>query len=230
MYLYLVRHGDPDYKNDCLTPLGKKQAEAVGDRIALLKPDHLYTSPMGRASETSIPSAQKTGLPVTTLEFLHEIKSGIHGLPAEEKAKYSPWLSSQVLAAEGVDLLRYDFSEHFAWKGTRFEESVGIVTEGFDAWMSENGFTREGLYYRCTRPNDEKNVFFAHGGSISCIFAHLLNLPVQYICAFQDFYCTSITSIRFDAVSGALSVPRMLSVNDCFHIETCSAADEAPQE
>ena len=30
MIIYFVRHGHPDYKNDCLTELGKKQAEAAG--------------------------------------------------------------------------------------------------------------------------------------------------------------------------------------------------------
>ena len=35
MLLFLIRHGDPIYDPDSLTPLGKKQAEAVAKRLAL---------------------------------------------------------------------------------------------------------------------------------------------------------------------------------------------------
>ena len=35
MILYYVRHGDPIYNPDSLTPLGQRQAEAVGKRLAL---------------------------------------------------------------------------------------------------------------------------------------------------------------------------------------------------
>ena len=33
MKLYIIRHGNPDYANDCLTPLGKRQAEALSRRF-----------------------------------------------------------------------------------------------------------------------------------------------------------------------------------------------------
>ena len=34
MLLYIVRHGDPNYKDDCLTDFGKVQAEAVAKKKA----------------------------------------------------------------------------------------------------------------------------------------------------------------------------------------------------
>ena len=36
MKLLLIRHGDPDYENDCLTPVGQREAEALAERIAPL--------------------------------------------------------------------------------------------------------------------------------------------------------------------------------------------------
>lgn len=35
MLLFYVRHGDPIYNPDSLTPLGERQAEAVAKRLAL---------------------------------------------------------------------------------------------------------------------------------------------------------------------------------------------------
>ena len=34
MLLYFIRHGDPCYDPDSLTPLGLRQAEAIGRRLA----------------------------------------------------------------------------------------------------------------------------------------------------------------------------------------------------
>ena len=34
MRIIFVRHGHPDYKNDCLTPLGHKQAEEAAKMLA----------------------------------------------------------------------------------------------------------------------------------------------------------------------------------------------------
>ena len=33
MRIVFVRHGHPNYENDCLTPLGKQHAEAAAERL-----------------------------------------------------------------------------------------------------------------------------------------------------------------------------------------------------
>ena len=33
MRIIFVRHGHPDYANDCLTPLGRKHAAAAAERL-----------------------------------------------------------------------------------------------------------------------------------------------------------------------------------------------------
>ena len=44
MKLYIIRHGDPNYELDCLTEIGKEQAEAVAPRIASYGIDRIITS------------------------------------------------------------------------------------------------------------------------------------------------------------------------------------------
>ena len=58
MILYVVRHGDPDYELDSLTPLGKLQAEALVKRFTVHGLDRVYTSPLGRAKETAAPTCR----------------------------------------------------------------------------------------------------------------------------------------------------------------------------
>lgn len=44
MKIIFVRHGHPDYANDCLTDLGNKQGEAVAKRLEKEKIDRFYSS------------------------------------------------------------------------------------------------------------------------------------------------------------------------------------------
>ena len=44
MLLFYVRHGDPIYEPDQLTPLGHRQAESVARRLALFGVDEVYAS------------------------------------------------------------------------------------------------------------------------------------------------------------------------------------------
>ncbi|MBQ1256231.1 MAG: histidine phosphatase family protein [Clostridia bacterium] len=53
MILFFVRHGDPCYDPDSLTPLGLRQAEAVGRRLAGHGLDRIFSSPMKRARQTA---------------------------------------------------------------------------------------------------------------------------------------------------------------------------------
>ena len=49
MLLYFLRHGDPIYHPDSLTPRGQLQAQALAKRLARYGLDELYASPMVRA-------------------------------------------------------------------------------------------------------------------------------------------------------------------------------------
>ena len=52
MLLYVIRHGDPIYNPDSLTPKGKRQAEAVARRLSVHGLDRIFSSPLGRARKT----------------------------------------------------------------------------------------------------------------------------------------------------------------------------------
>jgi broad specificity phosphatase PhoE len=49
MLFFYVRHGDPTYNPDELTPLGHRQAEAVAKRLSLYGIDKIYSSTSNRA-------------------------------------------------------------------------------------------------------------------------------------------------------------------------------------
>ncbi len=81
-----VRHGqsvsnaDPEAAalpaevGDRLSGLGHRQAEAAGEVLAGAGPTLLITSPMLRARETTEAMNRSLGLPVTELDFIHELR------------------------------------------------------------------------------------------------------------------------------------------------------------
>ena len=58
MLFFYVRHGDPIYDPDSLTPLGHRQAEAVAKRLALYGLDEIYASTSNRAVLTATPTSE----------------------------------------------------------------------------------------------------------------------------------------------------------------------------
>ena len=53
MRILLIRHGEPDYTTDTLTPTGRREAELLSRRMAAYHIRDYYVSPLGRARETA---------------------------------------------------------------------------------------------------------------------------------------------------------------------------------
>ena len=53
MRLLIVRHADPDYSIDSLTPAGWEEAKLLADRLAPVPVAAYYVSPLGRAKDTA---------------------------------------------------------------------------------------------------------------------------------------------------------------------------------
>ena len=76
MRIIFVRHGEPNYKLDCLTELGKLQAERCAEALKNERIDVIYSSDLSRAFETAIPVAKAHGLTVIPHKGLREIFAG----------------------------------------------------------------------------------------------------------------------------------------------------------
>lgn len=82
MILYLIRHGKTDAhlenrRQSPTTPLGeygKKQAEALAEKMKLTKIDHLYSSDWPRAYQTAEALSTKTGLSIKIHPLVHEME------------------------------------------------------------------------------------------------------------------------------------------------------------
>jgi probable phosphoglycerate mutase len=99
MLLYCIRHGETTYNAEGriqgrldthLSPLGKKQTEAVARALRNEPIEVVYASPLTRAVETARPLAAALGKPLKTDDRLMELNAGVFQtlLPAEMAERY----------------------------------------------------------------------------------------------------------------------------------------------
>ena len=231
MRLLLIRHGDPDYSHDCLTPLGHVQAQAAAERLKKKKIVSVFSSTMGRAMETAEYTGKALDLPVIGVDFVREINGNPRDqaefeaycrIPMEERRvlwreEYSPWSQGHKTVQAGLPLnceaprfARNACVDHFA-----------RVASGLDEWLVGLGYVREGLYYRVTRSNDDTVALFGHGGSFGGILGHLLNIAPEAASMSFGFSLTGISEIKFSGAVGELTQPTLSMLNDAKHIENC---------
>ena len=212
MRIIFVRHGEPDYHNDCLTELGQRQAIAVAQRLKFEGIREIFSSPQGRAFQTAQATADLLGLSVQPMNFLHEISWGSkNGEPLPENG--NPWDVVRLLAEQGIDPADPDWFAHPYFANNKVLDTVHIVEEGIDHWMENYGYQRENGGYRCLSSEyaDHTVAMFCHGGSSSAALSHLCHLTFSFWCASFPFPFAGYTVIRFSDHPGK-AVPAWLEV------------------
>lgn len=218
MKIILVRHGHPDYENDCLTPLGHEQAEKAAIRLKDEGIEKIYSSPFGRAYETAMHTAKVLSQDVTKLDFMHEIKWG----SSDGKEIYReghPWDISLYAISLGHSLMDEEWTKTSPFSNNVVFSEVERVAAESDKWFETLGYRREGANYRVIGDNTQRTIaLFSHGGSSSALLSHMLNLPFFYLCRAicPDF--TAITVLSLSDEKGILTAPMIEIANDSRHI------------
>jgi len=219
MRLFMIRHGEPDYAHDCLTPLGREQAKAAAVRLSGEELDTVYSSPNGRAQETARYTAERFGLPIVTLPWMHEISWGGEGIPENGH----PWTLGDWMLRDGFDWYHADWQEHPYFRNNVATEYFHMISGKIDALLAEQGYVHEGARYFCERENRKNIALFSHGGSGGCVLSHLLNLPFPYVSSVLPYHYTSVIILDFPVSPGAWIFPRLELFNDHAHIEKAAA-------
>ena len=218
MRIVFVRHGHPDYKNDCLTEVGHKHAEAAAERLKDEPFARIFSSTCGRAVETAQHIASRHNLPVESFDFIREIKWwSLDGEPLEQNGH--PWFVVNDMVSNGEDIRSENWMNEprFSNNGVKF--LVQNIGNQFDKLLCELGFVREGDYYRVTRKNSETVAMVSHGGASSAVLAHLFNLSFPFLCGCLRPNFTAITVVTMGGEEGDLITPRFEIANDARHIK-----------
>lgn len=214
MRIVFVRHGEPDYENDCLTAEGRRQAAAAAERLAGEGISKIYASPLGRAAETAAYTARRLKLPVVTLDYMREISWGGPGIPLEGH----PWTLADRMIEEGFDFYARDWREHPYFKGNAATRYYEMIAAEIDAFLAGHGYRREGGRFLCLGGKDETVALFSHGGSGACALARVLSLPFPWVASVMPYDFTSVIIVEFPVREGEYVRARLELFNDAAHI------------
>ena len=205
MILFYIRHGDPIYDPDQLTPLGHRQAESVAKRLSVFGVDEIYTSTSTRAIQTSIPTCQILKKESTALDWMHEDLC-VADLTVTDPTGKQVWIwahkhYSQMLASREIREMADKWYEHPAFKDFHAKRSLDRIGQGVDNWLAELGLEhdRDKGMYKVTKDVKNKRVaLFAHEGAGKVFLSELLDIPFPYYSAHFDMKHSAITAICFD--------------------------------
>ncbi|MBR5388234.1 MAG: histidine phosphatase family protein, partial [Clostridia bacterium] len=203
MFLLYVRHGQPDYANDCLTDVGRIQAKAVAERFALLGLDKIYSSTMGRAMETAKYTAEKLNLPIEGVDFAREDLAG-QDFGVERNGR-NTWCfydeeTLKLFASEEVENMGLKWYEDPLFEKYNFKHGVLRVENAVNGFLKELGYERN---ENTGKISAEKHLYdrvalFAHGGFSMIFLSTLLHIPYPTFCTrFFHFGLSSVTAFKF---------------------------------
>ena len=221
MKIIFVRHGHPNYTNDCLTEVGHLHAAAAAERLKDCDIQEVFSSNSGRAIETAEYTAKMLGLEVTQLPFMREITWGRgEELYTEDT---HPWNAVDRMIEKGEHLLQTNWREEGPFKGNLLCDVTAMIDTHIDEWLAGHGYVREGDYYRAGENTEKTIALFSHGGSSTAVLAHLFNLPFPFVIGSIRPNFTAITVVNFPDKPGELVAPEFELVNDARHIEKIEA-------
>ena len=218
MRIILVRHGHPDYANDCLTPLGRQHAAAAAQRLKDEGIQKIFSSTCGRAMETARFTADLLGLPVEGMDAFREINWGSVDGSSMPFAGH-PWDTADHMVAQGQSLLSPTWADESPFAGNRVVDCVRKVAAAADEWLLSLGYLREGLYYRVLAPSYDTVALFGHGGETAALLSHLFNVPFPFFCSAMGPDYTGIIVLTLPDTASGLVPMRFSLVNDVKHIQ-----------
>lgn len=223
MLFFYIRHGDPIYNPNQLTPLGHRQAEAVAKRLSLYGLDKIFSSPSDRAMQTAQPTCEILKKNMTVLDFTDESLAYQEFTVVQEDGR-KQWVFAnskfrQLFLDESVRKLGFQWYDHPAFEGKRFQEGMERVGAATDALFTELGYEHipgSGTY-KTVRPNDERVALFAHGGFGRAFMSHLLDIPYPMFSTHFELAHTGMTVVEFKD-EGGITIPNILTYGSDSHI------------
>lgn len=230
MVLYIIRHGEPG-DGGALTPLGQRQAEAVGERMYKEGIDRIFTSPLLRAVQTAAPACRLLGKEAEVENWAAEIGDArLTTLPDGTKKSVSLLQNTCFLTEKNANL-PYDRAyscDYFNTSG--MQQAVGEIEANGNAFLERLGYCKQGHIYRIEKPNTEKIALFCHAAFSRAWISVLLHIPIHIMWAGFDYAHTGVTVLEFENNGDGFTAPTCLYYSDTSHLQNVRAEGLVPPQ
>lgn len=206
MIFYYVRHGDPIYDPNMLTPLGVRQAEAVAKRISRYPIDEIYASNSNRAMETAKPLTELMKKEMVLLPWASEEVAWEEMTILDPDDNFNkkwcfaaPKVKDFFLSPEGLTI-GDNWMEHEMFKGTTIVDGYMRIRKETREFFKNQGFEFDEKLgkYKVTKKNDKRVVMYAHHGFGMAFMSNILNIPYPIMTTRFDYTHSTIQLILFD--------------------------------
>lgn len=221
MLFYYVRHGEPIYSPDSLTPLGHRQAEAIAKRLAVYGLDEIYSSTSNRAIQTATPTAKALNKEIKLLDFANEGHAWDELTYQTDEGRR--WLFhlpkiKELFHDEITDSLGHEWYNHPALKDYGYGAAIARIQNGADELFESLGYRRISHgKYEVLRQNDSRVALFAHQGFGLAFFSAVLGIPYPKIASHFDMCHSGLTVIEFKD-EGGFAYPRVWTLSNDSHL------------
>lgn len=220
MLLYIIRHGNPIYNPDSLTPRGHLQAQALAKRLALQGLDKIFVSPMIRARQTAQPTCELLGIRPVVEEWTSE-DLAYRDLSVENPDGTRRW----AFACQSTNILNDDTVSRTDWyntpeflKAERAKQGYERICRCSDEFLKKLGYERDGAVYKIIKPSDERVAVFCHEGFGTTWLSHLLNIQPHIFWAGFGIAHTGVTVLNFGNCENGICTPRCIALSDLSHL------------
>ena len=218
MLLYIIRHADPIYNPDTLTPKGVLQAQALAKRLAHSRIDKIYSSPSGRAVETAKYTADLLGKDINIEHWTQEVADRFSLVMPDGSKVFAPDMdNTKYRSGEMLDI-------GSSWHSAKIFESIDVKKEydkicaASDDFIARLGYKREGGVYKITKASNERVAVFCHGGLSAVWLSHLLGIPLHLVLAGIGINHTGVTVVDFENRENGITAPYCLCISDVSHL------------
>lgn len=231
MQLVFVRHAEPDYSVDGLTPKGRREAELLARRAAAWKPTACFCSPAGRAQATAAPCLAAMGATAETLPWMSEFTIGRHAHPdGSDGGSWVLWdLYPDYWTRDALlsDPDRWTDAAYTALHADEIKPRWEQIKAGIDGVLARYGYLRELDHYRVApdAARDARLVFFCHLGLAGAAIAHVIHAAPPTL--WQGFFMppSSVAVVNGEERQGDVAGFRVQVMGDTSHLR---AAGEPP--
>ena len=217
MKLIIVRHAEPDYSIDSLTPTGWEEARILADRLCKLDVKAFYCSPLGRARDTASFTLKALNREAEILPWLREFPPRIQK-PNEDQ----PDVAWDWLPADWTPDPAYYHMDRWAQTSImaqgNVENQYTYVTEQLDLLLARHGYVRENNLYRAERANEDTVVLFCHFGLECVLLSHILNIPPMLLWHGTCAAPSSVTILNTEERQEGYAYFRMSAFGDTSHL------------
>ncbi|MBQ8885423.1 MAG: histidine phosphatase family protein [Clostridia bacterium] len=217
MRVLIIRHGDPNYANDCLTEKGKREAKLLADMLEKDKIDSFYSSPLGRAKETCDFVSARFNKQAEIFPWLQEFGYPVD-LPTGEKG-HLIWDLLPTFREEYPMLQSADGWLNVPFiKNSDVPEKYAELKAGLDGLFEKHGYKREGSHYKVERANRDTIALFCHFGVECVLLSHILGIsPVALTHGFVALP-TTVTTLYTEERREGVAIFRCAAFGERTHL------------